>query len=364
MYLRDRPMVAYLLAKRGCDVLVLSSTYSESKISGKKTFNRWDKNVFPARVARCRTIKIRRVYHPPLILFFPIKIFLHKFDIIHAHSVGTFSSFLGALVRILRHNVRFVLVADLNPTACLRREKSIMYKHIMSLPLKVADAIIVFTNQEKDFLTRTGINGKKIHVIPNGIRYDDLSKIRKSPNPSEIVLGFLGKMQRVKGVHRLVEPISRIMNEYTKKVKVIFAGPSADTDYASGIMGRLSKFPNFEYWGPLQLDSVDRFFRKCDIVFVPSLSEGYPATPFEAMAAGKCVITSNIFPINKFIEHGESGFLIDNDDQFYEYTKYLLDHPQFILSLGENARKKVVSLSWKNVITKYLEVYLKTLELH
>jgi len=360
-YLRDRPMLAYLLAKRGYDVLVVSSTYLDGKSLEKKIFDRWDKNVFPARVARCNTIKIQRVHSPnALILFFPIRMFLQKFDLLHVHGVGSFSSFLGTLVRVLRHNVRLVLVADMNPAGCLRMKKSMLYKHIMSFPLKVADAVIVFTNREKDFLVEIGIKQRKIHVIPMGIRFDNLSQINKRLDPNEIVLGFLGKMQTVKGIHRLVEPISRIMNEYQQKVKVIFAGPSIVTDYASNIIGRLSKFPNFEYWGPLPLESVDKFFRRCDIVFVPSLSEGCPAIPLEAMAAGKCVIASNIFPINKFIGHGKSGFLVDNDEQFYEYTKYLLNHPQFIRSVGENAREKIIPHSWKNVVTKFLEVYLKT----
>jgi len=355
-------MLTYLLAKKGYDVLAISSTYLDGKLVKKKFFYRWDKNVFPARVVRCKTIKIERVYSPPLILFFPVTMFFQKFSLIHVHGVGSFSSFTGMLARLLFRNVRLVLTADMDLSTFLRMKKSLLYKRIMSLPLKVADALIVFTNREKGFLVEIGMNERKIHVIPMGVRFDNLSRISNRLDSDEIVLGFLGKIQRVKGVHRLAEPILRIMDEYPQKVKVVFAGPSQDADYASSIIGRLSKFSNFEYWGPLPLGSVDNFFRRCDIVFVPSLSESFSAVSLEAMAAGKCVIASNISPINKFIEHGKSGFLVDNDEQFYEYTKLLLNNPNLLKKIGRSARKKVACHAWVEVICKFESIYEHLLE--
>lgn len=355
-------MLMYHLAKRGYDILVISSTYLDGKLLKKTFFHKWDKNVSPARVFRCKTIKIERVYSQPLILFFPVTMFFQKFDLLHVHAVGSFSSFIGMLIRLLLRNVRLVLTADMNLSTFLRMKKSILYKRIMLLPLKVADAVIVFTNREKGFLVEIGTKERKIHVIPMGIRFDSLSRINNRLDSDEIVLGFLGKIKTVKGVHRLVEPLSHIMNEYPEKVKVIFAGPSQDMDYASSIIGRLSKFPNFEYWGPLPLWSVDNFFRRCDIVFVPSLSESCSAVSLEAMAAGKCVIASNISPIDEFIEHGKSGFLVDNVEQFYEYTRLLLNNPNLVRKIGRSARKKVACRSWVDVICKFESLYEHLLE--
>jgi glycosyltransferase involved in cell wall biosynthesis len=355
-------MLTYFLAKRGYEILVITSTYLDGKLLKKTYFQKWDKTIFPARVVRHNTLKIERVHSPPLILFFPFMILFQKFDMLHVHGVGSFSTFLGMFMRLLFPNLRLILTADINKSTFLRIRKSPIYSRIMSLPLKVADAVVVFTDTEKGFLQEIGVNNTKIHVIPMSIRFEELSKIGKSLGSDKIVLGFLGKIQTIKGVHRLVKPMFRIVKEYPNQVKVIFAGPSQDDDYASSIINKLSKLPDFEYWGPLPMEKVDNFFRTCNIVFVPSLSESCGAVSLEAMAAGKCVIASNISPIDKFIEHGKSGFLVDDDEQFYEYARLLINNPKLLFKIGRNARKKVSHHSWGNIICKFESLYEYILE--
>jgi glycosyltransferase involved in cell wall biosynthesis len=350
-------MLTYLLAKRGYNVLVISSTYLRGKLFKKSFFQKWDKRVFPARVVRAKTIKIQRIYSPPIILFFSIVFLFKRCDIIHVHGVGTFSSFLGMLKRLSSRNSKLVINADMNESTFLHIKKNSIYRNVMMLPFRVANAIVVYTDREREYLEQIGINKNKIHLIPMSIRFDDLSKINNELDSKEIVLGFLGKMQQVKGVHRLVDPLSRIIKEFPGKVKVIFAGPSEDLQYASSILPKLEKFSNFKYLGPLPLEKVDNFFKICNIVLVPSLSETCPAVPLEAMAAGRCVIASNISPLDKFIEHGKSGFLIDNDEQIYEYARLLINDHNLITKIGNVARKKVAHHSQEGVICKYDDLY-------
>ena len=356
-YLRDRPMLTYLLAKRGYNVLAISSTYLRGKLFKNNFFHKWDKRVFPARVVRAKTLKIQRIYSPPIILFFPFMFLFKKCDIIHVHGVGTFASFLGMLKRILFHNSKLIINADMNESTFLHIKRNPIYRNIMMLPFKVSDAVVVYTDREKDYLEKIGIDKNKIHLIPMSIRYEELSQIDNKLDSNEIALGFLGKMQQVKGVHRLIDPLSKIINEHPEKVKVIFAGPSEDLQYASSIISKLEKFSNFKYLGALPLEKVDDFFKTCNIVFVPSLSETCPAVPLEAMAAGRCVIASNISPLDKFIEHEKSGFLIDKDEQIYKYTRLLINNLDFITKIGNIARKKVAHHSQEDVICKYENLY-------
>jgi len=247
----------------------------------------------------------------------------------------------------------------MNPAGFVRLRRTKIYKHIMLLPLKAADAVITFTEKEKDGLSSVGIENRKIRTIPMGIRFGDFSQIQKKVNPNEIVFGYLGKISPLKGAHRLVEPLSRIMNEFPLRVRVIFAGSLGLQQYAKSVLDNLAKCPNFKYIGPLRLHEVNDFFRRCDIVLVPSLMEGTPATPLEAMAAGKCVIASNIFPINEFIEHGKSGMLAESERQFYEYAKRMILHPNLIETIGKNARNKVSLHSWNHVVAAFTETYFR-----
>lgn len=306
---------------------------------------------------RCKTFKFPKAPSRPLIIFLPPRRLFKKFDILHVFAAGSFASFLGMLVRLLRPSVRFVLTTDLDISTCLRAKRSMIYKRVILLPMKIADAVVVCTHFEKNFLIELGIQKDKICIIPNGVRANELSCITSKIDRNELVIGFLGKIQPVKGVHRLIGPITRIVHEYLEKVRVIFAGSIQDERYSGGILKKMNELSSFEYWGSLLFDQVDKFYEECNIVLVPSLSEGFPNVPLEAMAAGKAVIASKIFPIDEMIEHGKTGFLVESDEEIYKYIKILLDNPNLIEYIGKNARKKAISYSWENTVAKYENVY-------
>jgi glycosyltransferase involved in cell wall biosynthesis len=186
------------------------------------------------------------------------------------------------------------------------------------------------------------------------VHCEEFSQAQKSEG--SIAIGYLGRFLPFKGAHRLVQPLSKLMTEYPD-VRVIFAGPKTDAHYADSIINAMSANPNFSHLG--FVPAMD-FLKLCDIIIVPSLPDwletGSSAT-LEAMAAGKAVIASDGTPMNEYMEHGVSGLLVENDEQFYQYCKELIEAPDLRAELGQNAQKRSLQYDWNVIFDKLEQIY-------
>lgn len=92
--------------------------------------------------------------------------------------------------------------------------------------------------------------------------------------------------------------------------------------------------------------------------------EGFGLTVIEAMAAGMVVIIRNIAPLNTFVEHSKSGFILNFD--FGDDDEYILNN---IISLdlselqmiSSNARSYANRYDWHNASQAFLKMYQKNL---
>ena len=356
-FLRDMPVMAKLLSECGYDITWMSSTYLLGKIYDKNYFKKWDSKLMDIKVLRCKVINLSWLFRRGVIPYIPNLELFRKYNLLHVYCLGSFSSFLGSIIRCLRNKIKMVITTDLDYLTFQRANKNFFYKNFILFPAKIADIVIAFSQKEKKNLINLGIKRGKIKVIPHGIYINKLKICNKSIISNKIILGYIGKIKPIKGVCRLISPISRILTENSDLVFMIIAGPEEDKDYSKKILDSFHKFKNFNYWGSLNGKRVYEFYKTCDIILIPSLSESYCLVALESMAAGKLVIASDIYPINEYIKHGETGYLVKESEQFYEYIKLLLIKPKIIETCGQNAMKIVIKYSWKRCIKKVQNIY-------
>jgi glycosyltransferase involved in cell wall biosynthesis len=80
-----------------------------------------------------------------------------------------------------------------------------------------------------------------------------------------------------------------------------------------------------------------------DIVIVPSFTETGAIIVLEAMAAGKCVVTSNIYPINLYVSHVINSFLFNTPSEAAEIISNILAESvniEHILAKAQEYAKK------------------------
>ncbi len=101
---------------------------------------------------------------------------------------------------------------------------------------------------------------------------------------------------------------------------------------------------------------VNAFQRGAFIVLQKSIKEGFGLTVTEGLWKERPVIGGNVGGITLQIEDGVNGYLVNNSDEAYERTKYLLLHPEEALKLGKNGKEYVKK---KFLITRHMMDYLR-----
>jgi trehalose synthase len=93
-----------------------------------------------------------------------------------------------------------------------------------------------------------------------------------------------------------------------------------------------------------------------DIVIQKSIKEGFGLTVAEAMWKGRPVVAGNVGGIPLQIDHGKTGFLADNTQEYINFVFYLLRHPEVACEVGHQAREYVRQ---HLLITRNLADYLR-----
>lgn len=122
---------------------------------------------------------------------------------------------------------------------------------------------------------------KPQRVISNGMRGSGQSRDFKSPS-SEVVFGFIGKVNEQKGVGFLFEELAALSRQ-EGSFRLVLAG-KADPEFEAGLREKFDGVFEFTFLG--KTDS-DAFYRSVDVVIVPSgWNEPFGRIPIEATASG------------------------------------------------------------------------------
>ncbi len=110
-----------------------------------------------------------------------------------------------------------------------------------------------------------------------------------------------------------------------------------------GLIDELDLQDRFEIHDWMTPQGVADRITQATIMVVPSRYDGLPFIPLEAMALGKPVVGTRVDGVQDVIVDGETGFLVDLDDDEAMAGKILrlLDDPELRERMGQAGRKRV-----------------------
>jgi glycosyltransferase involved in cell wall biosynthesis len=171
----------------------------------------------------------------------------------------------------------------------------------------LADHIIVNSEWSRTCLLKAGVNGEKVSVIP--LAYEPITNTqitRAYParftwdRPLRVL--FLGQVNLRKGVARLFDAIRQLKNE---PIEFWFVGPMQVF-----IPSELQNNPRVRWFDVVSRGEVDSFYRKADLLILPTLSEGFGLTQLEAQAWSLPIIASRF--CGEVVRDGQNGLLLEN----------------------------------------------------
>lgn len=235
-----------------------------------------------------------------------------------------------------------------------------------------ADHVFTLTSALKAELVKRGVDESKIDLLPNGV--DSSRFIPKPRNESlssklglanKVVIGFLGSVVQYEGVEYIIEAASILKNRGITNFAVLIVGDGAVLENIKAITSELDMNEFVTFTGRVPHDEIEDYYSVVDICPLPR--KGLPVCemvsplkPFEAMAMGKVVVSSDVAALAEIINDQVTGLLHRKDDAEDLANKIgqLITDEKLRSRLGKAARKWVVAeRDWKVIAKRVDHVY-------
>jgi glycosyltransferase involved in cell wall biosynthesis len=217
------------------------------------------------------------------------------------------------------------------------------------------DYVISITEWYEKILIANGVDQSKIKVIKQGIPFDPTNYIStRKIHEGPLKLIFLGRINKFKGLHLLVEAIKDID---PLSVQLSIFGNSDDLFYESSLKTQTASNKNISWNGKLNQEDVVKTLYQHDVLCLCStFSEMSPLVIQEAFAAGIPVIASNVYGNAEQISHNHNGLLFEfnNVNDLREQIIRCLNEPSLLKDLTQNIKPPK---SFKEVGREYLDLY-------
>lgn len=187
----------------------------------------------------------------------------------------------------------------------------------------LADKIIVTSIPTKENLIKQGLSGERIEVVINGVNElkatseEEQQKIKNKYNikNGEIVVGYLARLEELKGHKFLIEAAKIICEnkELKTKFKFLIMGSGAYEENAKKLVEELNLEETVVFTG--FISDVEQMLNVIDIQINASyLSEGTTLSLLEGMSLGIPTVATKCGGNPYIIEDGKNGVLVEKAD--------------------------------------------------
>jgi glycosyltransferase involved in cell wall biosynthesis len=233
-------------------------------------------------------------------------------------------------------------------------------KAIAKLNYHYADFIAPVSRFNAQWESELGADRKKIEVIYNGV---DTERFR--PMPTERIsnaptVSAVTRIDPLKGILDLITAMRTILDSVPNAKCLVFGSPS-DSDYARYCLearDRLGLSDSVFFMG--FTTETPRAFNSCDVVTLPSISEGFPFSLIEGMACEKATVATDVGGVGEALS--DTGILVPprNPTLLGEAIARLLTDDQHSKKLGFAARNRILTEYTVSRFTdRYKEIYVE-----
>lgn len=193
-----------------------------------------------------------------------------------------------------------------------------------------------------------------IQVIPNGIETGALDPGAIEPGAPPVV-AFAGRFVPQKDPLTLVSALLAL-GDLPWRCVLMGDGELRSQMQAAIQASRLAE--RFEFTGWVSPEKVLRRFASCDILFMPSRSEGLPVTGLQALAMGLAIVASRVGGFTELVDEGRNGCLAEPGDLtgFTQALRELLSDPALLRRFREASLIKARAFDLEAVAQAYHQV--------
>lgn len=239
------------------------------------------------------------------------------------------------------------------------------YHLLCASAYKMADLITPGSQYNERWEVQQGAVPGRIHAIYNGVNPAFFPEAPQEPAVPTI--SWVGRVDPLKDLETLIRAFGTVRDAMpTAKLRMFGAIPKGNEKYAQScqhLIEKLNLSAHATFEG--RVTNVVDAYHAGHLVALTSISEGFPYTLIEAMAAGRATVSTDVGGVSEAV--GETGLVVPSRDvaAVARASLSLLDNGPLRASLGHAARERVLSqFTLENFLGVYRQVYPRLLATH
>lgn len=178
------------------------------------------------------------------------------------------------------------------------------------------DELVIVSKWQREIFIKNGFDPQKINLCRQAVEV--FRTVSKPKNDSKkFVLGFIGRITKVKGLHILISSLKKI-SITNLELKIAAIPVETEMDYYNHQKKQAKNLPNSVWMENLPNEKIGNFLQDLDVLCVPSqIPETGPFVVYEALAHGIPVAGSHLGGIAELISEGKNGWLFSHQDEKY-----------------------------------------------
>jgi len=226
------------------------------------------------------------------------------------------------------------------------------------LTAKLPHTAITISEKIRNNLKVLGVPEDRIRVIPNGVDFYQLQKIKASEKSFDII--YVGRLVPHKNVDVLLKAIAEVKKEIPD-IKCCIIGDGPQKPYLRALSKRLGIEGNVVFLGFIGSDEEAYSYMKSSKLFVlPSTREGFGMTVLESNSCGLPSITvkHRMNGAVELVKDGYNGYVVSlSPYEIAEKIVCLLQDEDELKRLSKNAVEFARNYDWDVIVDMIEEVY-------
>ncbi len=296
------------------------------------------------------------------------------YDVVHSHS-GTYPYAIVPLAANRRTSVR------LHSLYCPIGAKGGVYTSWWEKPIAARlifnklDRIIAVTENVRQSIEKAGVSSEKTESISMCVdtrrfyHRDRKEPSKYFPNRSKGArILFIGNSSKEKGLVELLQAVQILAQKGIPLFLVAAVENQSEIkeyisryDYVKRLVAELGLAHNVQILG--LIDYIENLYVETDLVVIPwNTSRGpsdYPMVALEAMAMGKCVVSTPVGGCPELLLDGKAGILTEgfSSESIAATLKYAISRPEIRRQRGQTALKAANNFSVEKNGKRIINLY-------
>lgn len=216
----------------------------------------------------------------------------------------------------------------------------------------MADAVICASSFTKHSLAAAG-STKPAHVVGYGVDLELFSARAVAPAARALTVGFVGALSQRKGARYLLAALAALPRGSARLI--LYTRASVDRDLIRGF-----ESVDVEIRGGMTDAELAADLKRCDLVALPSIAEGFGLVILEAMACGVPVLCTTSTGGADFLRHRQNGLLVEpgSKDAILRELEWALTHRDGLFQIGQAARAEAEKHTWAAYRRNFFAAYV------